>query len=127
MSDADARLDALAREDKWYLSGGDGVLWAPACPLWLDRPGFWEVDRGIDDSMHSWVNELLLRGVAGLEPLPGGLRIHPLPVEVQEAEVTGCRLAGHELRLERRGQAWRAEVDGVSSQGRVGAPVEIRW
>ncbi|HSM61091.1 MAG TPA: hypothetical protein VK849_09855, partial [Longimicrobiales bacterium] len=37
------RLQALARSDKWFLSAGDGFLWAPPFPRWLDRcPGFWD-------------------------------------------------------------------------------------
>ena len=36
------RIDALARGDKWYLGGLDGVLWAPPFPRRLNRPGFWD-------------------------------------------------------------------------------------
>ncbi|MDE2784357.1 MAG: hypothetical protein OXK77_15490 [Gemmatimonadota bacterium] len=36
------RIDALARDDKWYLGGLDGVVWAPPFPKWLHRPGFWD-------------------------------------------------------------------------------------
>ena len=36
------RIAALARMDKWYLGGLDGVLWAPPFPHRLDRPGFWD-------------------------------------------------------------------------------------
>ncbi|MYC92879.1 MAG: hypothetical protein F4106_12860 [Gemmatimonadetes bacterium] len=36
------RIDALARHDKWYLGGLDGVVWAPPFPKWLHRPGFWD-------------------------------------------------------------------------------------
>ncbi len=32
----------LERPDKSYLSCGDGILWAPPFPRWLDRPGFWD-------------------------------------------------------------------------------------
>lgn len=32
----------LARPDKWYLGAGDGLIWAPPCPVWLDIPGFWD-------------------------------------------------------------------------------------
>jgi hypothetical protein len=39
---SDQRLDRLARDDKWYLSAGDGILWAPAFPVWLHTPGFWD-------------------------------------------------------------------------------------
>ncbi len=31
-----------ARPDKWYLGAGDGLIWAPPFPLWLDAPGFWD-------------------------------------------------------------------------------------
>jgi hypothetical protein len=31
-----------ARPDKWYLSGGTGLIWAPPFPLWLSTPGFWD-------------------------------------------------------------------------------------
>lgn len=32
----------LSRTDKWFLSAGDGVIWAPPFPVWLHRPGFWD-------------------------------------------------------------------------------------
>jgi hypothetical protein len=41
-ADGAARLRALARPDKWFLSAGDGFLWAPPVPRRLDRPGFWD-------------------------------------------------------------------------------------
>ena len=30
------------RPDKWYLGDGDGLLWAPPFPQWLESPGFWD-------------------------------------------------------------------------------------
>ena len=35
-------LRLLARPDKWYLGAGDGLVWAPPFPAWLDTPGFWD-------------------------------------------------------------------------------------
>lgn len=35
-------LRLLARPDKWYLGAGDGLVWAPPFPRWLDTPGFWD-------------------------------------------------------------------------------------
>jgi len=35
-------VEALARDDKWYLGCGDGILFAPPFPQWLDAPGFWD-------------------------------------------------------------------------------------
>src|SRR3989442_891000 len=40
-----AALDLLARSDKWYLSAGEGLVWAPPFPVWLDAPGFWDEAR----------------------------------------------------------------------------------
>lgn len=39
---AEQRLERLSRADKWYLSAGDGIIWAPAFPVWLHAPGFWD-------------------------------------------------------------------------------------
>jgi hypothetical protein len=35
-------LRRLTRKDKWYLGGGNRLLWAPTFPLYLDSPGFWD-------------------------------------------------------------------------------------
>ena len=35
-------IELLAREDKWYLGSGDGMIFAPPFPVWLDAPGFWD-------------------------------------------------------------------------------------
>jgi hypothetical protein len=35
-------LKQLARTDKWYLGGGNRLLWAPPFPIYLDFPGFWD-------------------------------------------------------------------------------------
>jgi hypothetical protein len=35
-------LKMLERRDKWYLGGGNRLLWTPPFPLHLDRPGAWD-------------------------------------------------------------------------------------
>ncbi|HMB92615.1 MAG TPA: trehalase family glycosidase [Rhodothermales bacterium] len=35
-------LPYLSRDDKWYLGGGNRLLWAPPFPVWLDTLGFWD-------------------------------------------------------------------------------------
>lgn len=32
----------LSRPDKWYVGGGDRLVWTPRYPVWLDVPGFWD-------------------------------------------------------------------------------------
>ncbi len=35
-------IELLARDDKWYLGCGDGIIYAPPFAQWLDAPGFWD-------------------------------------------------------------------------------------
>jgi len=35
-------LPSLTRPDKWYLGGGNKVVWTPTFPLWLETLGFWD-------------------------------------------------------------------------------------
>ncbi len=44
MSDASTadRLRALGRDDKWFLTCGNGIIWAPPFPANLHRPGLWD-------------------------------------------------------------------------------------
>lgn len=41
MADIDP-LKYLRRKDKWYLGGGNRLIWTPPFPKWLDHPGFWD-------------------------------------------------------------------------------------
>jgi hypothetical protein len=38
-------LHRLRRTDKHFLAAGDGALFDPPHPIWLDRPGFWDEAR----------------------------------------------------------------------------------
>ena len=35
-------IELLARDDRWQLSAGEGLIVAPPHPLWLGEPGFWD-------------------------------------------------------------------------------------
>ncbi|MGQ0649544.1 MAG: MGH1-like glycoside hydrolase domain-containing protein [Gemmatimonadaceae bacterium] len=35
-------IELLARDDKWFLGSGDGIIFAPSFPVWLNTPGFWD-------------------------------------------------------------------------------------
>lgn len=35
-------LNLLSRNDKYYLGGGNRIVWTPPSPVWLDKPGFWD-------------------------------------------------------------------------------------
>ncbi len=35
-------LERLRRKDKWYIGGGNKLIWSPAFPSYLDRLGLWD-------------------------------------------------------------------------------------
>ena len=50
MADASPHTQ-LARPDKWFLGGGDRLVWAPPHPHWLDTLGFWDEAHYYDFSL----------------------------------------------------------------------------
>ncbi len=63
------RIEALARLDKWYLGGLDGVVWAPPFPRWLDRPGFWDAAHLLNRAVEPCFAVALLDGEGREIPL----------------------------------------------------------
>ncbi len=58
-----ARLDPLAlleRPDKWYLGGGQALVYAPPFPRWLDTLGFWDEAHFADIALERLFCLLLL-------------------------------------------------------------------
>ncbi|UCD23155.1 MAG: hypothetical protein JSW51_08820 [Gemmatimonadota bacterium] len=89
--------------------------------------GHASVYRGIDDYQHSWVNDLLIRGVAGLEPTAHGILIDPLPLAMDHTTLLGATVRGHTVEIHRSGSNITAAVDGVEHSTRVGRPLEVPY
>lgn len=118
--------DVLSRYVRMFFDRGD--LARPTCyehynPLTGDAAFY----RGIDDYMHSWVADLLIRGVAGLEPTPTGLLVDPLPMSLAWVRLEGAIVRGHAIDVECSQHDVRVVVDGRAYATRVGVPLEIRW
>ncbi|WP_419860695.1 MGH1-like glycoside hydrolase domain-containing protein [Candidatus Palauibacter sp.] len=67
-----ARIAALEREDKWFLGGLDGVVWAPPFPRWLHRPGFWDPVHLLQHEVGPGFSVALVRPDGAEHPLRGG-------------------------------------------------------
>jgi hypothetical protein len=101
----------------------------------IDRPNCYEhynpltghpsIYRGIDDYQHSWVLDLLIRGVAGLEPQADGILIDPLPTNLDHVTLEGARIAGHVVHVTRNGNQVTATVDGREYTTELGRPLEV--
>ena len=66
-----ARIAALEREDKWFLGGLDGVVWAPPFPRWLHRPGFWDPVHLLQHEVGPGFSVALVGGDGAEAPLRG--------------------------------------------------------
>ncbi len=91
-------MHTIARSDKWYLGGGDRLLWSPPFPVWLRHPGLWDEVHYFNRALFPCFTWTLLdaRGrpwplqrsrlawsPAGLSALlePSGLSLHGSPVD----------------------------------------------
>ena len=86
------------------------------------------VYRGIDDYQHSWVNDLTVRHLVGLEPRGNaGITIDPLPFGVS-ASLTRSSIAGRRVDVNVSPQSFSVRVNGKpAGRGKIGTPLEIAW
>lgn len=84
--------------------------------------------RGIDDYQHSWVNDLLIRYVAGLRPGDGRMVIDPFPFGLDWFVLDNVIVSGHRIRIEAVKGAFTVEVDGrPAGKGRPGRELIIPY
>ena len=83
--------------------------------------------RGIDDYQHSWVLDLLARGIAGLHIDEEGVEVWPLPHELPRVTLGPVRARGREVSVEvDEGRVW-IEVDGARYEGSRDRPLRVGW
>ena len=93
-------LDLLARDDKWYLSAGEGLIWAPPFPVWLDAPGFWDEARLFEYPLRPLFSVAFVDEAGREVPLRAlRRRWTPAALEVPYAPVHGLELAETRLVL----------------------------
>jgi hypothetical protein len=84
--------------------------------------------RGIDDYQHSWVNDLLLRYVAGIRPGDRSVTVDPFPFGLDWFDCDHVIVAGHRIRVQGRKNRFTVTIDGRrAGTGTLGTPVHIPW
>jgi len=69
--------------------------------------------RGIDDYMHSWVADLIIRYIAGFHPsLESRFTIDPLPISLSRLTIEDIPFQGHRISIKRRKDEQTVYVDG---------------
>lgn len=85
--------------------------------------GHASVHRGFDDVRHSWVNDLILRHVMGIQVSAEGVTIDPLPFGLERSEVKGVRARGRVLDVAIEGEKVTVGVDGEVVEGALGTAI----
>jgi len=76
-------LELLARSDKWQLGAGEGLVFAPPFPIWLDVPGFWDEAHLFEYPLQPLFTVTFLdEAGAELRLVPGVRRWSPAGLEV---------------------------------------------
>ena len=83
--------------------------------------------RGIDDYQHSWVLDLLARGIAGLEAGEEGLEVRPLPHGLAHVSMGPVRTRGHAISVELGDSRVSVTVDADRYDGPRGEPLRVGW
>jgi hypothetical protein len=84
------------------------------------------VDRSSSDVTHSWVIDTIMQYVAGVRAHDAGVTIDPMPCGMELVDLTGVHVRGRALDLHIEGDRVTAILDGVTREGRLGAPMTFR-
>lgn len=84
--------------------------------------------RGFDDYQHSWVNDLIVKYVAGFRPGEGGrFLVDPLPFELAALSLQRLPFRDHDVGVTIEGPRFSVSVDGKeTADSTIGSPVEVR-
>ena len=83
--------------------------------------------RGIDDYQHSWVLDLLARGIAGLDIDRDGATVWPLPHGFRHVALGPVRTRGHTVAVQITADRVALTVDGRRHGGPRDHPLTVRW
>ena len=83
--------------------------------------------RGIDDYQHSWVLDLLARGIAGLNVDAEGIEVRPLPHDFERVSLGPVAARGREVSVALDGARATVKVDGRRFGGTRHRGLRVDW
>jgi hypothetical protein len=83
--------------------------------------------RGFDDYQHSWVNDLIVKYVAGFRPAAGdSFVVDPFPFELESLRLSRLPFRGHQIEIGIEDDRFNVAVDGsVRNKSTIGTPVVL--
>lgn len=82
--------------------------------------------RGLDDYQHSWINDLVIRYVAGFRPEPDGFVVDPFPFGIGFLRLSRVPFRGRTVTVELEEEHVRVLVDGDVHEARAGEPLRVQ-
>ena len=81
--------------------------------------------RGLDDYQHSWINDLVIRYIAGFRPDAEGFVVDPFPFDVGFLRLSRVPFRGRTVSVELEEEHVRVLVDDEVHEGRAGEPLRV--
>lgn len=82
--------------------------------------------RGVDDYMHSWMVDLIIKYVAGIRPSEGEIIVDPFPFRLQHMVIDNVFIRDQSLKVERQGKKFSVWLNGKKySQSVLGKPIVV--
>jgi hypothetical protein len=104
----------------------DGELHAPSAHEHANPyTGHTSVHRERDECFAAWLVDLIIRHAAGVRPVPGGVRIDPLPMGIESLSITQLRVRGRAVSVTIDGERVTARIDGVEYTTRIGEAIDV--
>ena len=84
--------------------------------------------RGVNDYQHSWIVDLIIKYICGIQPqLDGTLIIDPLPLGLKYLKIDNVPYKKHKLKVEIENDRFRVYFDGVlQKENRIGKSIELQ-
>jgi hypothetical protein len=84
--------------------------------------------RGVDDYQHSWVNDLILKYIAGIRPMDGGIIIDPFPFGLNSFIADNVIVSGRIMKVECKKSLFTVWINGKrGAQSKIGEAVFIKY
>ncbi len=92
----------------------DGNVTRPNCfEHYNPETGKASIYRGIDDYQHSWVADLLIKYLAGVQPEASKVVIDPFPFGLEHFELRDVQVRGHRLDVVKDEHGFHVVLDGA--------------
>jgi hypothetical protein len=105
----------------------DGDVGRPNCyEHYNPETGQPSLYRGFDDYQHSWVNDLIVKYVAGFRPAGRSFVVDPLPFGLRSLRLASLPFQNHRVDIEIDAGAFKVSVNGErAGESRIGEAIEV--